>query len=85
MTAAYRRQLLTISEALIEADADDGISTDELMVASGLTSEGVRKALHDLEQLGIASNDTALTAFVHTQWSVPRGNASRRPRHWSAP
>ena len=35
------------------------------MTASGLTSEGVRKALHDLEGLGIASNDTALTAFVH--------------------
>ena len=63
---AYRRQLLTISEALIEADADDGISTDELMAASGLTPEGVRGALYDLERLGIASNDTVLTAFVHT-------------------
>ena len=61
----YRRQLLTITEALLDADADEGISTDELMNASGLTSEGVRGALHDLEQLGIASNDTALTAFVH--------------------
>ena len=75
MTAAYRRQLLTISEALIEADADDGISTDELMAASGLTSEGVRKALHDMEQLGVASNDTALTAFVHT--AVERSSRKR--------
>ena len=75
MTAAYRRQLLTISEALIEADADDGISTDELMVASGLTSEGVRKALHDMEQLGIARNDTALTAFVHA--AVERSSRKR--------
>ena len=61
----YRRQLLTICETLIEADADEGISTDELMTGSGLTPEGVRRALHDLEGLGIASNDTALTAFVH--------------------
>ena len=61
----YRQQLLTICETLIEADADEGISTDELMTASGLTPEGVRRALHDLEGLGIASNDTALTAFVH--------------------
>ena len=61
----YRRQLLTICETLIEADADEGISTDELMTRSGLTPEGVRRALHDLEGLGIASNDTALTAFVH--------------------
>ena len=36
------------------------------MEASGLGSEQVQRALHDLEQLGIASNDTALTAFVHT-------------------
>ena len=61
----YRRQLLKICETLIEADADEGISTDELMAASGLNSEGVRKALHDLEDVGIASDDTALTAFVH--------------------
>ena len=63
---AYRRQLATISETLIEANADEGITTDELMTVSGLNSEGVRAALYDLERLGIASNDTALTAFVHT-------------------
>ena len=63
---AYRRQLLTIVERLIEADPDKGISTDELMAATGLTSERVRGALFDLEQLGVASNDTVLTAFVHT-------------------
>ncbi len=66
VTEPYQRQLLTICETLIEADADEGISTDELMAASGLNSEGVRRALHDLEGLGIARNDTALTAFVHT-------------------
>ncbi len=60
-----RRQVLKIVEKLIEADPDDGISTDELMGAAGLTSEEVRGALHDLEALGIASDDTALTAFVH--------------------
>ena len=61
-----RRQLLAIVEKLIEADADEGITTDELMAATGLTPEGVRSALYDLEQLGIASNDTILTAFIHT-------------------
>ena len=65
MTDAYRRQLLTIVETLLQADPDEGVSTDDLMGRSGLTSEGVRKALHDLEALGISSNDTALTAFVH--------------------
>ena len=66
ITGGYRRQLLTITQTLVEADADEGISTDELMAATGLTSEGVRGALYDLERLGIASNDTVLTAFVHT-------------------
>ena len=66
ITGGYRRQLLTIAQTLVEADADEGISTDELMAATGLTSEGVRGALYDLERLGIASNDTVLTAFVHT-------------------
>ncbi|MCY3783490.1 MAG: RecQ family ATP-dependent DNA helicase [Chloroflexi bacterium] len=72
---ADRRQLLAIAESLIEADADEGISTDELMAASGLNSEGVRAALHDLERLGIARNDTVLTAFVHT--GVRRASRAR--------
>ena len=65
ITALYRRQLLTITEMLLDADPDEGITTDELMTASGQSPEGVRSSLHYLEQLGIASNDTALTAFVH--------------------
>ena len=65
ITDTYRRQLLKITATLVEADPDEGISTDELMSVAGLTPEGVRRALGDLERLGIASNDTALTAFVH--------------------
>lgn len=60
MVDEYRRQLLALVEALIAADADEGISTDELMGVSGLSPEKVRAALYDLERLGIASNDTAL-------------------------
>ena len=33
ITGGYRRQLLTIAQTLVEADADEGISTDELMAA----------------------------------------------------
>jgi len=65
MTGTYRGQLMAIAETLIDADPDEGISTDELVGVSGLSPEGVRGALYDLERLGIASNDTALTAFVH--------------------
>ena len=62
----YRQRLLRIVETLIDADPVEGISTDELMGISGLDPEGVRGALHDLEDLGIAINDMALTAFVHS-------------------
>ena len=65
LRADYRAKLLAIAKALIEADPDEGISTDELVGVSGLTPEAVRHAMFDLETLGIASNDTALTAFVH--------------------
>ncbi len=61
----YRVKLLSIVRALLESDPDEGVSTDELMIVSGLGAEEVRKALHDLEEVGIASNDTVLTAFVH--------------------
>lgn len=60
-----RSQLLTVVDALINADADQGISTDELMSVAGLKPDGIRKALYSLEALGIASNDTALTAYLH--------------------
>ncbi|MXW87293.1 MAG: ATP-dependent helicase, partial [Boseongicola sp. SB0667_bin_21] len=70
-----RRQLLGIAEALIGAGAEEGVSTDELMEVSGLSPERVRGALYDLERFGIASNDTALTAFVHT--GVARSSRKR--------
>ena len=65
MTDRDRDDLLAVAETLIDADPDEGISTDVLMSTCGLSFERVRKVLHELEQFGIASNDTALTAFVH--------------------
>lgn len=61
----YRKQLISLIQNLIGANADEGISTDELMAVSGLNTEELRRAFFDLENLGIASNDTALTAYVH--------------------
>ena len=71
----YRRQLLRIVESLMEASADEGVTTDELMGITGLSPEAVRGALYDLERLGIANNDTALTAFVHV--GVERASLKR--------
>ncbi len=75
LTGIYQKQLLDIVDALIAADADEGISTDELMGISRLSPEKLRKALADLEQLGISSNDTALTAYVHV--GVERASRKR--------
>ena len=71
----YRASLLAIAKALIEADPDEGISTDELVGVSGLTPEAVRHAMFDLEELGVSSNDTVLTAFVHV--GVARASRKR--------
>ena len=73
-SAEYRKQLLRIAARLIDADPVEGISTDELTQVSGLQPEQVSKALYDLEALGIAVNDTALTAYVHQGG----GNGSRK-------
>lgn len=75
ITAQYRRQLSALVAALIAANPDQGISTDELMGLSGLSAAQIRTALYDLERLGIASNDTALTAFVHV--AVERSSRKR--------
>ena len=65
MTEARRDQLISIVRHLMTTPRDSGVSTDELASISGLTGSGLNKALADLETLGIARNDTALTAFVH--------------------
>ena len=70
-----RERLLAIVQKLLEANPDEGISTDMLMAAVGLSPGQVRGALYDLEKCGIASNDTVLTAFVHA--GVARNSRQR--------
>lgn len=65
ITGARRAQLLDIVRQVMNTSPDNGISTDELTGACGLTGGALRKALSDLEVLGIASDDTAITIFVH--------------------
>ena len=62
----YFETLLKIVEHLIDASADEGITTDSIMELTGLRPEEVRKAIWDLEKLGIVNNDMELTAFVHS-------------------
>lgn len=65
MTEGYRLKLKALVQSLMVAEPDQGISTDELCGHSGFMPMQMRKALSDLEALGIASNDTAITIFVH--------------------
>ncbi len=65
MANDYRLKLKSLVQNLINAPSDKGISTDELCGVSGFSPGQMRKALNDLETLGIASNDTAITIFLH--------------------
>ena len=72
---AYRQQLFQIVRRLVNADSDEGITTDELGGITGLTSEGVRNDMADLARYGLVSNDAVLTAFVH--YGVQRPSEGR--------
>lgn len=65
ISAARKLQLLSIVQHIINAPPEEGISTDALAGASGLPSPALRKALADLEALGIANDDTNITIFLH--------------------
>lgn len=60
-----RADLLRVVSHIINAPKEEGISTDELGGASGLSLPALRKALTDLEALGLATDDTNITVFVH--------------------
>ena len=74
ITRERRKQLLKIVGHLMNAPAA-GVSTDELVGAGGLPGRELVKALSDLETLGIAANDTAITAFAHV--GVENGSLQR--------
>jgi ATP-dependent DNA helicase RecQ len=65
VTDGYRGRLIALVQSLIDSPPDKGISTDELCGQTGFSPGQLRKALSDLEALGIASNDTAITIFTH--------------------
>jgi ATP-dependent DNA helicase RecQ len=66
LTETRREQLLTLVRTVMNAPRDEGISTDELTGSCRLSGRDLRRALTDLEALGIARDDTAITVFVHT-------------------
>lgn len=67
ITERRRKDLAAIVQHIINAPQEEGITTDELCGVSGLTVSVLRKALADLEALGIAKDDTNITIFVHVR------------------
>jgi ATP-dependent DNA helicase RecQ len=59
-----RRKYLDLVSILINADDDEGISTDTLMLQLGMPSEECIRMLHQLETLGILTNDISLTVLL---------------------
>jgi ATP-dependent DNA helicase RecQ len=74
MKQSWRDALTGIVRTLIEAEPARGVSTDELAGVAQLSTLDLRRALRDLERLRIATDDTAITVFVH----VGVENSSRR-------
>ncbi len=56
---------LKILSHLMQATDTEGISTDELMVSTGLTSLEVQKLLRDLDRLKLVSNDTEIGVTLY--------------------
>ena len=73
-----RRRLLGIVRALIEADPDQGISTDTLMSTVGMGRQQLLRAFRDLERLGIASNRNADHGIRARRCEAVVAQASRR-------
>ena len=61
ITGMRRTQLLDLVRHVMNAAPDAGVSTDDLTGACGLSGRELHRAFADLEVLGIASNDTAVT------------------------
>ncbi len=75
ITDTYRKQLLDIIAHLMSSPADEGVSTDDLSAVCGLSPGALSKAMADLESLGLARNDVAMTVFIHV--GVAHASAAR--------
>lgn len=56
---------LAILSLLIQAGDDEGLSTDELMLATGLDSHKLQSMLRDLDRLKLLSNDTEIGVTLY--------------------
>ncbi|MDP2828595.1 MAG: RecQ family ATP-dependent DNA helicase [Sulfuricellaceae bacterium] len=63
-SAERQKQLLELLRAILQADPTEGLSTDDLALAAGMSSTEVSRALHDLETMGLLENDSRIVAYL---------------------
>lgn len=64
LPATTRMRFVAVAAALFRNQTPEGVSTDELMLDAGIPPEECFRILHQLEKLGILSNDLGLTVRV---------------------
>jgi ATP-dependent DNA helicase RecQ len=64
LTAKAVERYSAVAKALFRSDSPEGLSTDELMLESGIAPEDCFRILYELEKLGILVNDLGLTVRV---------------------
>ncbi|MBL0077263.1 MAG: RecQ family ATP-dependent DNA helicase [Rhodocyclaceae bacterium] len=57
-------QLIALLQAILQAEPTEGLTTDELCMATGLGLRDLRKAFDDLETLGLLENDSSYAVFL---------------------
>ncbi|MEJ2693869.1 MAG: RecQ family ATP-dependent DNA helicase, partial [Candidatus Thiodiazotropha sp.] len=58
---------LTILSLLIQAEDDEGLSTDDLMLATGRDSRTLQSMLRDLDRMRLLSNDTEIGVTLYRE------------------
>jgi ATP-dependent DNA helicase RecQ len=64
LSEAVRERYRTVLRLVMAADADDGITTDEIMAAAEIPADECFRTLHNLEALGLLSNDLGLRVVL---------------------
>ncbi|QLG89971.1 RecQ family ATP-dependent DNA helicase [Chitinibacter bivalviorum] len=59
-----KQEYTSILSILYDAKADDRVSTDQLMLHTGLTQDEVTAILRQLENMGLLINDTQITLYL---------------------
>jgi len=62
---------LAILSVLMQAEDNDGISTDELVLATGTDTRQVQKMLRDLDRLKLLSNDMEIGVTLYPEPDTP--------------